>query len=151
MPRGKANRFAAFMNSPKVTAALLLLVMLACGIGAVFARGAATALRDHGLVTTGEVLEVHDERRDNYVVVRFEDDHGREVTADVGNYRWSPRPQVGDRPQLVYDPDNPSGSVADTRNGPDFFSVWALAIGALLAGALIGPTWTGRLDWNKLR
>ena len=151
MPRRKPNRFAAFMNSPKVATAFLLLVLIACGVGAVFAYDTATALRDNGLVTTGEVVEVHDERRDSYVVVQFEDAQGHEVTADVGNYRWSPSPREGDRPQIVYDPDNPSGSVADTRMGPDFFSVWALAIGALVAGALIGPTWTGRLDWNKWR
>lgn len=151
MPRKKPNRFVAFVNSPKVVAGFLVVVTIGCGIGAFIANAAATALRDHGRVTTGEVVAVRDERRDKYVVVRFEDAQRRGVVADVGNYRWSPEPHVGDRPQIVYDPDNPTGNVADTRSGPDFFSVWALVAGGLLAAALIVPTWTGRLDWNKLR
>lgn len=138
------------MNSPKVTAWFLVVVALGCALGAVVAYGAATTLRDHGVRVQGEVVEVHTERRDDYVVVRFQDSHGEEVRAEVGNYIWSPTPQVGDRPQLVYDPEDPSGNVADVRAGPDFFSVWALVIGAGVAAALVAPTWTGRLDWNKL-
>lgn len=151
MPRKQPNRFAAFMNSPRVAAWFLLVLAVGCGGGAIVANVNATALRDHGRVTTGEVVEVHDERRDNYVVVRFQDARGREVSAEVGNYRWDPKPQVGDRPEIVYDPDNPSGNVADTRTGPDFFSVWAFVVGGLMAAALVVPTWTGRLDWNTLR
>jgi len=94
---------------------------------------------------------VNTERRDNTVVVRFPDIRGNEVTAEVGNYRWEPKPRVGDRPELVYDPDNPSGNVADVRMGPDFLSVRAFTAGALVAAALAVPTWTGRLDRNKLR
>jgi hypothetical protein len=151
VPRKKTNRFVAFVNSRKVVAGFLVVVALACGVGAVLARSAATVLRDHGRVTTGEVVEVHQSRRDSYVVVRFEDAHGHEVRADVGNYRWDPEPQVGDRQDIVFDPDDPSGNVADVRLGPDFFSVWALVVGCLLAAALVVPTWTGRLDWDKLR
>lgn len=151
MPRKKPNVFAAFMNSSKVVAWLLVLVAVGCGVGALVAYGSATVLRDRGVRVQGEVVEVHTERRDNYVVVRFSDVKGDMVRADVGNYIWDPTPSVGDRPRLVYDPDDPSGNVADARAGPDFFSVGALVVGALLAAMLVAPTWTGRLDWTKLR
>ena len=151
MPRKQPHRFAAFVNGPKVAAAFLILVTLGCAVGTVIAVHAATALRDHGQRVMGEVVEVHHERRDSHVVVTFPDAQGVQVRADVGNYRWDPTPRVGDRPQLVYDPENPSGNVADVRMGPDFFSAWALGMGGVLAAALVLPTWTGRLDWNALR
>jgi uncharacterized protein DUF3592 len=151
VPRKKPNRFAAFVNSPQVVAWFLILVALGCGLGAVAAHSAAAALRDHGQRVVGEVVEVHDVRRDSYVVVRFRDIRGADVTADVGNYRWDPQPQIGDKPELLYDPDDPTGNVADVRMGPDFFTVWALVAGSLVAGGLVWPTWTGRLDWDRLR
>jgi hypothetical protein len=139
------------MNSRRVVSALLALATLGCIAGVAIAYDSATALRDRGARTAGEVIEVHAERRDNFVVVRFSDTHGQTVTAEVGNYRWEPAPRVGDRPELIYDPDNPSGNVADARTGPDFFSVWALALAAVVSALLVVPTWTGRLDWDKLR
>ncbi|MCA1783787.1 MAG: hypothetical protein ABR616_00865 [Dermatophilaceae bacterium] len=98
MPKKEPNRFAVFMNSPRVAAAFLVLTAIACLAGVVFTYRSATALRDRGARVTGEVVEVHTERRDNYVVVRFPDAHGNVVTADEGNYQWHPTPQVGDRP-----------------------------------------------------
>ncbi|MGL5852403.1 MAG: DUF3592 domain-containing protein [Phycicoccus sp.] len=94
---------------------------------------------------------MHDSDRvkDSYVVIRFTGTDGQVVTADVGNYRWVPEPQVGDRPEIVYDPADPSGNVADARISPDFSAVWFLAIGAFLAAALAWPTWTGAVDWNR--
>jgi hypothetical protein len=62
-----------------------------------------------------------------------------------------PHPNVGDRPAILYEPSDPAGNVADVRMGPGFFTVWALALGGLVAAALIWPTWTGRLDWDRLR
>lgn len=151
MPRKQPNRFAAFANSPKVAAWFLALVAVVCGVGAFVAYDKASFLRDHGQRVAGVVVEVHDRSRDDYVVVRFVDGDGRAVTAEVGNYRWDPKPRAGDQPELLYDPVDPSGNVADVRMGPDFFSVWALAIDGLLALGLVWPTWTGRLDWDKLR
>lgn len=147
----KPNRFAAWANSPKVAAWFIAVVALACVVGTFAAFDAGRSLRDHGQRVVGVVVEVHDGGRDDYVVVRFVDSHGQVVSAEVGNYRWDPKPKVGDQPELLYDPQDPSGNVADVRTGPDFFSVWALAIGALLAAVLVRPTWTGRLDWDKLR
>jgi hypothetical protein len=149
--RKQPNRFAAFANSPKVAAWFVGLVAVACGVGAFAAYDAATSLRDHGQRVVGAVVEVNDGGRGNYVVVRFVDTNGQVVAAEVGNYRWDPKPKVGDQPEIVYDPEDPSGNVADVRMGPDFFSVWALGIGGLLAAGLVWPTWTGRLDWDKLR
>ena len=151
MSRKQPNRFAAFANSPKVVAWLLALVALACGVGAFVAYDAASSLRDHGQRVVGAVVAVHDGGRDDYVVARFVDSDGRTVTAEVGNFRWDPKPRVGDQPELLYDPVDPSGNVADVRMGPDFFSAWALIFGALLAAGLVWPTRTGRLDWDKLR
>jgi hypothetical protein len=139
------------MNSRRVASALLVVAAIGCLIGLVITHESAASLRDQGVRASGEVVEVHTERRDNFVVVRFSDVRGREISAEVGNYRWEPKPRVGDAAELIYDPDNPSGNVADARMGPDFFSVWAFAVGALAAALLIAPTWTGRLDWNKLR
>lgn len=152
VPRRKPSRFAAFVNSPKVATCLLLIAAFGCGLGAVIAHRAATTLQDHGHRTVGEVIQVHDALRDSsYVVVRFRDTAGQEITAEVGNYRWDPHPKLGDRPSILYDPTDPAGNVADVRMGPDFFTVWALALGGLVAAALIWPTWTGRLDWDTLR
>lgn len=139
------------MNSRRVASALLGMAAVGCIAGIAWTHDAATALRDHGVRVVGEVVEVHTQGRDDFVVVRFSDARGHEVSAEVGNYRWQPTPRVGDRPELIYDPDNPAGNVADARLGPDFFSVWAFALGALASASLVVPTWTGRLDWNKLR
>lgn len=147
----KPNRFVAFVNSAKVVAGFLILVTLGCVLGTMVAYQNATALRDHGVRTVGELVDIHEGGRDSYVVVRFQDSQRAEVSADVGNYLWDPKPRVGDRPSLLFDPQDPEGNVADARMGPDFFSVWALAVGAVIAGALVVPTWTGRLDWDKLR
>lgn len=121
MPRKQPNRFAAFANSPKVAAWFLALVAVVCGVGAFVAYDKASSLRDHGQRVAGVVVEVHDRSRDDYVVVRFVDGDGRAVTAEVGNYRWDPKPRAGDQPELLYDPVDPSGNVADVRMGPDFF------------------------------
>ena len=151
VPQRMPNRFAEFMNSRRVAATLLGIATVGCTTGVVFTYGSATSLRDHGIRVTGEVAEVHTERRDDFVVVTFTDVRGQEVSAEIGNYRWDPTPQVGDQPTLTYDPPNPSGNVVDTRMGPDFFSVWAFALGAIAAALLMVHTWTGRLDWDKLR
>jgi hypothetical protein len=139
------------MNGRKVAGSLLVAIALACAVGAVVTYREATALRDHGTLVAGMVTEVHSESRDKYVVVTFPDARGDVVAAHVDNYLWDPSPQVGDRPRLVYDRANPTGNVADARLGPDFGAVWAAAVGAVLAATLAAPTWSGRLDWNKLR
>jgi hypothetical protein len=119
--------------------------------GTLITLRAATTLEDRGQRAVAEVIDVHDSRRNQYVVVRFRDGAGREVLAEVENYSWDPQPQVGDRPEVLYDPAGPEGNVADVRMGPDFFTVWACALGSRVAVALVRPTWTGRLDWARLR
>ncbi len=151
MATGARSRFVAFVNSPRVAARLLAIVAVACAAGTVVAYGAAVALRDHGDRAVGTVIGVRQEARREYVVVRFSDATGHDITAEVGNFLFDPKPRAGDRVEIVYDPKNPSGNVADVRMGPDFFSVWAFALGGLVAGSLVWPTRTGRLDWNRLR
>ena len=68
-----------------------------------------------------------------------------------GNYLFDPEPQIGDRPRLIYDPADPEWNVADARLGPDFSAGWFFSVGAVVAAALIAPTWTGKIDWNSLR
>lgn len=107
-------------------------------------------MRDHGVSTQGEITEIHDAGRDDYVVVRFHDVQSDEVVADVWNYRWDPEPRVGDTPEIVYDPENPLDNVADARMGPDFAAPISLGVGAAISAALVWPTFTRKLDWNKL-
>jgi hypothetical protein len=145
----KRKPIAALVNSPKVVSVVLAVVALGCIVGAGVAYMHAVALRDHGVTTVGEVVDIHG-GRSKYVVVRFRNTTGAEVSAEVGNYSWEPKPHVGDHPELVFDPGDPAGNVADARTGPDFLSVWLWGLGAELAGALMVPTRTGRLDWSKL-
>ncbi|MFC0627738.1 DUF3592 domain-containing protein [Kribbella deserti] len=128
---------------------LLALVAFGCVIGTVVAYRNAVALRNSGIRTVAEVIEVQG-GRGGYVVVRFKDAAGTDVVAEMGNYRRSPKPKVGDRQEILYDPKNPADNTADVRNGPDFLAAWLFGVGGLLAGALSVPTWTGRLDWDKL-
>jgi Protein of unknown function (DUF3592) len=149
VPPKKRKPIAALVNSPKMVSVVLAVVALGCIVGAGVAYMDAVALRDHGVTTVGEVVDIHG-GRSKYVVVRFRNTTGAEVSAEVGNYSWEPKPRVGDHPELVFDPGDPAGNVADARTGPDFLSVWLWGLGAALAGALMVPTRTGRLDWNKL-
>jgi hypothetical protein len=142
-------------QQPRAAAGLLALIGVACGLAALVMYGDATTLRDHGVRAVGQVIEVHEYQHrydsDSYVMVQFKDSSGEVVVAEVTNYQWDPAPEVGDRPELLYDPDDPSGNVADARMGADFFSVGAFAIAGLVASLLVWPSWTGRLDWNAFR
>jgi len=148
----RTRGFVAWVNSPRVGGVLLVAVVLGCAAGAFHTYLENVALRDRGVVVTGEVVEVHQTSsryEDSYVVVRFEDRSGVERRVSVSNYLWSPTPKIGDTPTVVYDPRNPKGDIADTRMGPDWFATWACVVGGLVAAALFWPTWTGRLDWNR--
>lgn len=143
------NRFARWSNSSRVVGWFLVLAAVGCAFGTYYSLEQATALKDQGVRTQAEVIDVH-RARDSYVVLRFHDAQGDEVVAEVGNYRWDPEPRIGDRPTIIYDPENPDGNVADARMGPDFLAPAFFGAGALIAGALVWPTFTGRLDWNTL-
>ncbi|GIG19594.1 hypothetical protein Cch01nite_03180 [Cellulomonas chitinilytica] len=141
------------MNSAQVSTVLLVLVAVGTTAGTWFAYGAAHALQERGVQASAVVVDVHQAtaRTDNsYVTVSFVDQAGQEQTVEVANYRWSPRPRVGDRPVVLYDPEDPS-TIADVRMGPDFLLSWLLAAAAVTAGVLAWLTWTRRLDWSKLR
>lgn len=125
----------------------MVIACVGCAAGTWVSYAHATALRDHGVRTQATVLKVHD-GKSSYVLLEFEAEDGRRVTAEVGNYYWDPHPRVGDRPVIVYDPDDPEFNVADVRTGPDFFTVWFLAGCTVVAGALIAPTFSGRIDWD---
>jgi hypothetical protein len=146
----RRRTFEEWVNSPKVTGWFLVVVSGVCLVFAVVTYQDAVALRDRGLVAEAQVIEVHD-GRDSSVVLRFQTADGHAVTADVGNYYWRPKPRVGDRQTVLYDPDQPEDNVADTRLGPDFSATWFLSVGGGIAATLTWPTITGRIDWMRFR
>ncbi|TDC84110.1 hypothetical protein E1193_06830 [Micromonospora sp. KC606] len=104
-------------------------------IGAVGAYRKAVDLRDHGLVTTADVREVHRLGDDSYVRVRFDTTDGTGVETDVYDFRADPEPVEGGTMRVRYAPADPVHHVQDARLGPDFLDVWLRALGgaALLA------------------
>ena len=147
--RTRGEAFKDWVNSPEVTGWFLVVVSVLCAVFAVVNYRAAAALRDFGVRVPATILQVH-EGKDAYVVVKFTAVDGAEFTAEVGNFYWSPKPRVGGHATIIYDPDDPTGNVADARMGPDFFTVWCLVAGAVVAGLLVRPTFTGRIDWRKM-
>jgi hypothetical protein len=140
----RRRSFKEWSNSPGVAGAFLAVTAVVCAVAAVVNHHNAVALRDHGLRTRGLVVDVHD-GKNSYVVVEFVTTAGEQV----GNYYWRPHPRSGDTPELLYDPDDPTGNVADVRMGPDFFSFWAAALGGLLAAVTSWLTFTRRIDWMR--
>lgn len=143
------STFVRWSNSPKVVASFLLFAFIACAGGLIVSYQNATALRDHGRSATARILEVH-RGKSSYVLLSFEGANHQQVIAEVGNFSWSPEPRVGDRPTVLYDPADPVNNVADVRSGPDFLTPWLVGIGGLVAGALVVPTFRGRIDWKSL-
>lgn len=140
-------RFRRWSNSPRVAGWFLVVMAALCAAGAVEAHRMSAALRDRGVRTTATVFGVYPGKR-SYVVLRFHTQDGREVEADVGDYRWDPEPRLGDEPEIIYDPADPEGNVVDVRVGVDFFDMWALIAGAVLAAGLAPPTFAGKIDWE---
>lgn len=137
-----------FTNSRRFALTLFGLGFVLCVVGAISQYEDAVTLRDHGVRAPAVVTAVHG-GRDSYVTLEFTTATGEDVTADVGNYRWSPSPKVGDTPTVIYDPRDPSGLVADARQGPDFFVVWLIAAGGVFAAVMWWLTFTGRIDWRE--
>src|SRR3954451_1100850 len=99
------RRFIDVTNSRRFVLWFLALWVVVCVLVALISHSDAVALRDHGVRTQAVVTEVHD-GRDAYVTLEFTARDGQLISADVGNYRWSPRPRVGDEPTIIYDPDD---------------------------------------------
>ena len=146
--RRRGNWFVRFTNSRGFALTLFGIGFVLCVVGAISQHQDAVTLRDHGVRAQAVVTAVHG-GKDNYVTLEFTTASGEPVTADVGNYRWSPSPHVGDTPTVLYDPQDPSGLVADVRQGPDFFSVWLICAGAVFAAVMWWLTLTGRIDWAE--
>ena len=144
-PRG----FKEWSNSPRVAGWFLTSMAALCGVFAVGSYYDAVRLRDHGVRTTATVLSVHDGGRTDWVVVRFTTGAGRERTADVYTYRWDPRPEVGDRPEVVYDPASPEDRIADVRVGPDFLFSWLIGGLGVVFGVLAWLSFRRSIDWNE--
>lgn len=105
------------------------------------------ALRDRGVTTEAVVTEVVREFRDSYVVMEFVAADGRRVSARA-SYDWSksPRPRVGDRRVVSYDPQDPEHRVVNGREVPEPIDKWfvGLTVGLVAIAVLV---LCGRLDW----
>ncbi|GAA1826393.1 hypothetical protein GCM10009682_52580 [Luedemannella flava] len=136
------------MNSPRSIGWQAVAVGVICLVFSVWAYRDAAALRDHGMISTATVTEVYDEGRSDFVVLEFVTADGRVIEAETSNYRWDPKPEIGDRASIVYDPRDPTGNVADVRNGPDFLAAWLFAAGAAVAAVLAPLSFRGLLRWG---
>lgn len=147
--RGRRRRsFKEWVNSPRVSGWISVTVAAGCLVVAVGSYEDATALRDHGIRTRATVIEVNGGKSPS-VIVRFTTTAGQHVTAEVENYKFQPKPRLGDEPHVIYDPDDPDGNVSDVRMGPDFFTPWATGIGAVVAAIVAWATFTRRIDWSR--
>lgn len=141
------RRFIEWSNSRGFVLWFLSFWVVVCIGGIAVSYSEATRLRNHGVRTEAVVTYVHDTHSDPYVTVHFTARDGSSVSADVGNWDWSPAPHVGDARTVLYDPSDPSGLVADTRLGPDFFVEWLFGGGAVVAAVVFVLTYTRRIDW----
>ncbi|MGW0436816.1 hypothetical protein ACWDV4_30260 [Micromonospora sp. NPDC003197] len=91
----------------------------------------AVALRDHGIVVPAAVLEVRRLGDDSFVRVAFTTADGRRVEADVHDFRVDPEPVEGGTMQVRYVSADPSGTIQDARQRPDFLVVWMEALGGV--------------------
>lgn len=87
----------------------------------------AGTLRDHGVRTTATVV---------FVTIAK---NGRTVVT------WDPYPKDGDQREIVYDPADPSGNVADVATGPSFGTAWLCGLGAAVAWLAAVAMVTGRV------
>lgn len=146
----RQTRFGRWTSRPRVAGWFFAVAGAVCAVVAVVTYVDATTLRRRGVETTGFIVGYEDRARESYVTVEFETRDGRTVTADVGNFRWSPRPEVGSAARIIYDPEDPEGLVADARKGPDFFKAWGAGAGAVISAVLSRLTFTKRIDWNRM-
>jgi hypothetical protein len=93
------------------------------------ANNSATHLRDSGRRVTGEVVEVHTERRDNTVVVSFPYSGATRSPPTRATTCGSRSRELATAPNSCATPTTCRAGVADVRMGPDFLPVWALTVG----------------------
>ena len=144
------RRFVEVTNSRRFVLVFWAFWFVVCVGGVLKSYSDAVTLRDHGVRAQAVVTHVHDTTKDSYVTVHFTTPAGRSVSAEVGNWDWSPQPHVGDVRTVVYDPSDPSGLVADARMGPEFFLAWLFGAGALSSAVLFVLTYTRRINWSAL-
>ncbi|MDG4821706.1 DUF3592 domain-containing protein [Asanoa sp. WMMD1127] len=98
-----------------------------------------TALEERGVETSGRVVAVSDGKIKR-VRVEFSTPDGRRVEALVGqgDEARDPRPRVNDTVPIVYDPDNPTDDVRDSRVEPNHHMAYTL-LGVTIFGAVGVP------------
>lgn len=94
------------------------------------------ALQSRGQETTARVTEITTGKVERVHVV-FTTRDGREVEALIGQGDEAPGPRVarGDEIPIVYDPQNPTTDVRDTR-APDNHTIGYLVLGTTTVGAV---------------
>lgn len=142
------RRFIEVTNSRTFVLVFFAFWLVVCVAGVLLSYSEAATLRDHGLRAQAVVTQVHDAPKDSYVTVHFSTGTGRSVSAQVGNWDWSPEPHVGDVRTVVYDPSDPSGLVADARQGPAFIVTWLFGAGFIACLVLFLLTYSRRIDWS---
>ncbi len=133
-----------------VTAAACLTAMVLCGIMAVLGFSIDHHLDNNGVTTTATVTDVGDVN----ITVEFRTEDHQPATAE---FTWWPEvyPEVDDRIEITYDPDDPSyaiaaGSDEDQIMGTVFAAAAVLAFVAG-AGAGIGAVFVHRARGNAAR
>ncbi len=122
------------------TGVIAVAVALYFWVTAVSSYRIATALRDHGVVTTASVVDVSGVGHDRHVRVAFRTQDGRQVAADVYDFRADPEPVKDEMMPVRYAATDPADALQDARQNPDFVMVWVeaiLGLAILVYGALL--------------
>lgn len=123
-------------------AALLVLIVVGCGLGSLPSGTAERRER-----TVGTVRELHG--RQWWASVSFTTRSGEKITAWT-HYRPWDEPTVGEEVDVTYDPADPIGSAALPGHEPGYQLLGILLLGGGAVLALAYPWWLWR-NWNPLR
>ena len=146
--RRHRETFWQWLNGRGPSTVVLLVVAAIASLAAWEVHTDVGALRDRGRSATGVVVEVW-YAKGAHVEVRYMPQDGHEVVAEV--VTAGETPDVGDPVSVVYDPLAPESRVVDARLGPDATGAWVGGIGGATCLVLAALTWTGRVDWERVR
>ncbi|MFG2061629.1 DUF3592 domain-containing protein [Micromonospora sp. NPDC048871] len=107
-------------------------------------------LDTHGVQAEATVREVHALGRNSYVLVAFTTAEGRQVVAEVTDYRWVPGPKVGDIATVRYDPADPRRNVRDVRIDDGYLEPVVIIAVTVMFGVVGGVLlWWTRSMWRQ--
>lgn len=135
----RSDRFRLFIRAIRYPLSLALVVSFGVALLGVasLAREENKSLAERGLGATATVVDVSSQfSKTPWVSLRFQLADGRSVTAGrVTNFYFDPFPRPGDTASILYDPEQPTTVVVDTRLGIDSGDAWFPFI---LGGVLLG-------------